>query len=71
MTYLEKWVALNLEMLEEVGLGMSFREDNSGATNQDEKRSVKCQVFLPLLLCDVLFVTFISYHFVLLMGEHH
>ena len=38
MTYLEKWVALNLEMLEEVGLGMSFREDNSGTTNQDEKR---------------------------------
>jgi hypothetical protein len=38
-TYLEKWEALNLEMLQEVGLGTSFREDNSGATtNQDEKR---------------------------------
>ncbi len=39
LTYLEKWEALNLEMLQEVGLGTSLREDNSGATtNQDEKR---------------------------------
>ena len=39
LTYLEKWEALNLEMLQEVGLGMSLREDNSGpTTNQDEKR---------------------------------
>jgi hypothetical protein len=45
LTYLEKWEALNLEMLEEVGRGMSCREDNSGSTNQDKKRSVKCQVF--------------------------
>ncbi len=39
LTYLEKWEALNLEMLQEVGLGTSLREDYSGATtNQDEKR---------------------------------
>ena len=39
LTYLENWEALNLEMLQEVGLGMSLREDNSGpTTNQDEKR---------------------------------
>ena len=38
LTYLETWEALNLEILEEVGLGMSCREDNSGVTNKDKKR---------------------------------
>ena len=38
LTYLETWEALNLEMLEEVGLGMSCREDNSGMTNEDEMK---------------------------------
>ncbi len=39
LTYLENWEALNLEMLQEVGLGTSLREDNSGlTTNQDKKR---------------------------------
>ena len=39
LTYLENWEALNLEMLQEVGLGTSLREDNSGpTTTPDEKR---------------------------------
>ncbi len=39
MTYLENWEALNLEMLQDVGLATSLRDDSSGpTTNRDEKR---------------------------------
>ena len=39
LTYLENWEELNLDMLQEVGLATSLRDDSSGpTTTSDEKR---------------------------------
>ena len=55
LTYLEKWEALNLKMLEEVGLGMSCSDDKSSKSKEDDKRLVKHLLHFAIIISHNVF----------------